>query len=170
MKRKCIQIAAVTSRRPSSINLSTVSPSGGNNDRYPAVRECHRIEDRLVLILIFSAGLDDIYFSQEGRMFVYRQEIKSAYSPCPERTRNNCRVATFLLASGTFSALIRLRPKVTFNDVPIEWSAAGALQCGHPRQINANGWVRGDLTSRSKIFRERTRSGEPCTGNACNGF
>ena len=53
---------------------------------------------------------------------------------------NNCRVATFLLASGTFSALIRLRPKVIFTDVPIEWFAAGALQCGHPRQVNANGW------------------------------
>jgi hypothetical protein len=67
-------------------------------------------------------------------------------SPCPERTRNNCRVATFLLASGTFSALIRLRPQVTFTDVPSAWPAVGALQFGHPRQVNTNGGV--EATSR----------------------
>ena len=71
-------------------------------------------------------------------MFVYDRK-KMGRSPCPERTRNNCRVATFLLASGTFSALIRLRPKVAFTDVPSEWFAAGALQWGHPRHVNANG-------------------------------
>jgi hypothetical protein len=51
----------------------------------------------------------------------------------------HCRPATFLLASGTFSALIRLLPKVTFNGLPIERRMA----MWHPRQVNANGWVDG---------------------------
>jgi hypothetical protein len=61
--------------------------------------------------------------------------------PPNEHPANALPTATFLLASGTFSALIRLLPKVTFNGLPIERSAAGVWQCGHPRQVNANGWV-----------------------------
>jgi len=53
------------------------------------------------------------------------------------------RARAFLLASGTFSALFRPLPRVTFNGLPIERSRAGAGQCGHPRQVNANGWVEG---------------------------
>jgi len=61
--------------------------------------------------------------------------------PANEQPANALPAATFLLASGTFSALIRLLPQGTFNGLPIEPSAAGAWQCGHPRQVNANGWV-----------------------------